>query len=174
MILCWRRHGKAGGCRIHYGGVAQLGEHLPCKQGVKSSNLSISTRDCTLQFGNKVSSLTCRHVMKIKHSESLWKQAFNAFETFYFRNVPWKLHIENLIQSSNWKVWNKYQDIRGVTRKCNQTNQNKQLLIVNTINQRMQRYASREEHRTRGANRLVKLIRAQGGCLGTKSRWKTW
>ena len=38
------------------GGVAQLGEHLPCKQGVKSSNLSISTRQiltglafCTLK-----------------------------------------------------------------------------------------------------------------------------
>ena len=31
-------------CRLVtiYGGVAQLGEHLPCKQGVKSSNLSIS------------------------------------------------------------------------------------------------------------------------------------
>ena len=29
-----------------YGGVAQLGEHLPCKQGVKSSNLSISI--CTV------------------------------------------------------------------------------------------------------------------------------
>ena len=27
-----------------YGGVAQLGEHLPCKQGVKSSNLFISTK----------------------------------------------------------------------------------------------------------------------------------
>ena len=27
----------------YYGGVAQLGEHLLCKQGVKSSNLSIST-----------------------------------------------------------------------------------------------------------------------------------
>ena len=26
-----------------YGGIAQLGEHLPCKQGVKSSNLFIST-----------------------------------------------------------------------------------------------------------------------------------
>ena len=25
------------------GGVAQLGEHLPCKQGVKGSNPSIST-----------------------------------------------------------------------------------------------------------------------------------
>ena len=27
-----------------YGGVAQLGEHLPCKQGVMSSNLTISTK----------------------------------------------------------------------------------------------------------------------------------
>ena len=26
-----------------YGGIAQLGEHLPCTQGVKSSNLLIST-----------------------------------------------------------------------------------------------------------------------------------
>ena len=49
MILYWRRYGKAGGCQIKIkifhiliGGVAQLGEHLPCKQGVKSSNLSIS------------------------------------------------------------------------------------------------------------------------------------
>ena len=36
------------------GGVAQLGEHLPCKQGVKSSNLSISISQqkltiCTLK-----------------------------------------------------------------------------------------------------------------------------
>ena len=28
-----------------YGGIAQLGEHLPCKQGVKGSNPFISTRD---------------------------------------------------------------------------------------------------------------------------------
>ena len=27
----------------YYGGVAQLGEHLPCKQGVRSSILLIST-----------------------------------------------------------------------------------------------------------------------------------
>ena len=32
---------------IPNGGVAQLGEHLPCKQGVKSSNLSISIRSET-------------------------------------------------------------------------------------------------------------------------------
>ncbi len=29
---------------IKFGGVAQLGEHLPCKQGVDSSILFISTR----------------------------------------------------------------------------------------------------------------------------------
>ena len=29
--------------RIQYGGVAQLGEHLPCKQGVRSSTLLVST-----------------------------------------------------------------------------------------------------------------------------------
>ena len=27
-----------------YGGIAQLGEHLPCKQGVKGSNPFISIR----------------------------------------------------------------------------------------------------------------------------------
>ena len=36
-----------------YGGIAQLGEHLPCKQGVKGSNPFISTQDeilkCTLK-----------------------------------------------------------------------------------------------------------------------------
>ena len=29
---------------LNYGGVAQLGEHLPCKQGVMGSNPIISTR----------------------------------------------------------------------------------------------------------------------------------
>ena len=33
--------GEQVGARI-CGGVAQLGEHLPCKQGVNSSNLSVS------------------------------------------------------------------------------------------------------------------------------------
>ena len=45
MVLHWRRCGRAGGCQI-YGDVAQLGEHLPCKQGVDSSNLFISTTSC--------------------------------------------------------------------------------------------------------------------------------
>ena len=37
-----------------YGGVAQLGEHLPCKQGVKSSNLSVSIVDVIKQLQSTV------------------------------------------------------------------------------------------------------------------------
>ena len=35
---------KKGESEAGNGGVAQLGEHLPCKQGVRSSNLLISTK----------------------------------------------------------------------------------------------------------------------------------
>ena len=57
-ILGWKRPGKIGQSRHGefreelsepfrkrklYGGVAQLGEHLPCKQGVMGSNPIIST-----------------------------------------------------------------------------------------------------------------------------------
>ena len=33
---------QEGNQRFSYGGLAQLGEHLPCKQGVESSNLLVS------------------------------------------------------------------------------------------------------------------------------------
>ena len=38
-----------------HGGIAQLGEHLPCKQGVESSNLSVSTAvKAALSFENRI------------------------------------------------------------------------------------------------------------------------
>ena len=36
-----------------YGGVAQLGEHLPCKQGVRSSILLISTKGSKRDSGKR-------------------------------------------------------------------------------------------------------------------------
>ena len=33
-----------------YGGLAQLGEHLPCKQGVESSNLLVSICKCIFAY----------------------------------------------------------------------------------------------------------------------------
>ena len=47
-----------------YGGVAQLGEHLPCKQGVKSSNLSISICVHRMHLKDYVLSVACRHAIK--------------------------------------------------------------------------------------------------------------
>ena len=43
--------GKQVGARF-YGGVAQLGEHLPCKQGVMGSNPIISTINRILERVN--------------------------------------------------------------------------------------------------------------------------
>ena len=49
---------------VKYGGVAQLGEHLPCKQGVDSSILFISTnrepRRQYAKFSSRISSLATR------------------------------------------------------------------------------------------------------------------
>ena len=41
---------------IYYGGVAQLGEHLPCKQGVMGSNPIISTIQVKITTTNHIGS----------------------------------------------------------------------------------------------------------------------
>ncbi len=45
ILKVFREGSSEGGdnARGNFGGVAQLGEHLPCKQGVDSSILFIST-----------------------------------------------------------------------------------------------------------------------------------
>ena len=60
------------------GGVAQLGEHLPCKQGVKSSNLSISIRNLMIKFRdtyleNRILNRNELIIqLNIKTSEAMW------------------------------------------------------------------------------------------------------
>ena len=130
MILCWRRHGKAGGCRIHYGGVAQLGEHLPCKQGVKSSNLSISI---------------CRK--QLNESESKTKLEFSArqFTNLNERKWVWLSEHTMYLENCILKIWYKVQTEKFETNiktsevlheSVTKQTKNKQLLIVNTISQR--------------------------------------
>ena len=44
------------------GGLAQLGEHLPCKQGVESSNLLVSIEPLAVQSGRgKISLLIVKN-----------------------------------------------------------------------------------------------------------------
>ena len=53
-----------------YGGVAQLGEHLPCKQGVKSSNLSVSTTDSNTELVTSYGKLAHKkHFVKPSENE---------------------------------------------------------------------------------------------------------
>ena len=42
-VICSILRNQLGSQNIPYGGIAQLGEHLPCTQGVKGSNPFIST-----------------------------------------------------------------------------------------------------------------------------------
>ena len=97
--------------------------------------------------------------------------------------VPWKPHIEDYIRKNMTNI----QDIRGLAAKAVGKNKNpKDSKDKNkSLTQKEGRAAWNKANRCNamherpnpapaGEGELVKLKRAQGGCLGTKSRWKTW
>ena len=68
-----------------HGGLAQLGERLPCKQEVTSSNLVFSTV-LTLHLENNVLSVACRHAIK-QNILKLMGASFQGIK-YLFCNVP--------------------------------------------------------------------------------------
>ena len=74
LVTVWERRWLPN----YNGGVAQLGEHLPCKQGVKSSNLSISIRNLMIKFRdtyleNRILNRNELIIqLNIKTSEAMW------------------------------------------------------------------------------------------------------
>ena len=72
-----------------YGGVAQLGEHLPCKQGVRSSILLISTSvsqsETRSYTGKKATTAVCLQIAsrsrfceaKSEVCADQWSESFN-------------------------------------------------------------------------------------------------
>ena len=87
--------------KVLYGGIAQLGEHLPCKQGVRSSNLLISTIDLTAIFDCVVSQVSPRFKSLIcqqatidltkghKNIENRITVYISGQETKGARRMPW-------------------------------------------------------------------------------------
>ena len=67
------------------GGLAQLGERLPCKQEVTSSTLVFSTV-LTLHLENDVLSVACRHAIK-QNILKLMEAGFQRIK-YLFCNVP--------------------------------------------------------------------------------------
>ena len=134
MVLCRRRHGRAGGCQI-YGGIAQLGEHLPCKQGVRSSNLLIS----------------------IRWSQTAGRRS-QAAGGKYLENCTLRKtsNIEKRRKSGEIRDFNFIG--REAVREGGGPIQREPIFIQEPL-----------PHR-KGCGQKVKQRRAQGGCLGTKSR----
>ena len=50
----------------NYGGLAQLGEHLPCKQGVESSNLLVSMPCAYERAGEHLENSTLKPILKYR------------------------------------------------------------------------------------------------------------
>ena len=68
---------------LRYGGIAQLVEHLLCKQGVKSSNLFISTKNRSIDFfGWPILFLWCSKRRRFRYQMPHSKKVCNANQIF--------------------------------------------------------------------------------------------
>ena len=85
-----------------YGGVAQLGEHLPCKQGVKSSNLSISIRS------DHLIGITSKH-NTLRNAGIPHDSVFDV--ALYLENRIWKIQKYQMVESKDFNHADR--DIRG-------------------------------------------------------------
>ena len=141
MVLCWRRHGRAGGCQIKWGrsSVGRAPALQAGGQEFESLRLHLSQQDSYVRKHVKLESCT----LKTTH----WKTS-------------------KIIQDIRGDMW---KHIKTIQKKYQKRDQQK--LIREPKDPHLQRYAECEVVEI---PQQVKRIRAQGGCLGTKSRRKTW
>ena len=92
--------GKQVAARL-YGGVAQLGEHLPCKQGVKSSKLSVSTAT-DLKIGSVVKS-TCHEKFSLREKACTCcgQSSISCMGNASALLIYYSLYLENFIQNDD-------------------------------------------------------------------------
>ena len=105
--------------RFFYGGIAQLGEHLPCKQGVRSSNLLISTNDLTeisdfvvgqvpFCFKSSICQKTANDFLKVKNDLTKGQKNIENRITVYIsgqetkgaRRMPWHQEAKKDVTSN--------------------------------------------------------------------------
>ena len=110
----------------YHGGVAQLGEHLPCKQGVMSSNLTISIAESNLESPSRQApdELRARRFAKLNEVFSSLVERTNHHT-----------YLENRILNQRKNILFEYQDIRGTS---------KDVKLKNNLEPRVQRYAPEE------------------------------
>ena len=147
MVLCWRRHGRAGGCRIRKEIIKKIWHTV-----TKAFIPVIETLD------------DCMAVRKT------WKQAECSLKTEY--------RDQNLKYSKLTDINMKLVEVKTseVARRFEQIS-----LVIKTSNCKQHFYHTwhttlcmKKSADPQEADGQVKRTRAQGGCLGTESRWKTW
>ena len=150
MVLHWRRCGRVGGRQIW-------------KREIVHKIKLVFTSDQSFKH--------CLRFWWLINFSQKWIDV--KLERVTHHHVPWKLHIRN----RNDKIF-KYlnQDIRGNCYKqsnnycLKKTDLNKIDLKPTPITL----YRCSFSFIPVNESKLVMLERAYGGCLGTKSRWKTW
>ena len=149
-----------------YGGLAQLGERLPCKQEVTGSIPVLFTNKRVDSWQLTVKELT----------EVPWKWDFIEFLERETQNAPWKLNIESIMMQLweqqlreifyNWVIIIQFCKYLLLMSLHNSTNLRTNIGLFSV---------SWTDHREDESRVIeVKLIRAQGECLGIRSRWRTW
>ena len=98
--------------KVLYGGIAQLGEHLPCTQGDRSSILLISTNDLTAIFDcvvgqvpfcfkSSICQKTANDLTKgQKHIENRITVYISGQETKGARRMPWHQEAKKDVTSN--------------------------------------------------------------------------
>ena len=132
-----------------YGELAQLGEHLPCTQGVKGSIPLFSTMAKAKLAPWKLNNDNLfNHQMKTK-SRHLRKQMYTVNTKKFFR----KLRRVDYNFNNLWRLTEKPE--KNLFTKW-----------INNVKEKWLSYSA--------VDMQVKHERAQGGCLGTRSRRRTW
>ena len=160
------------------GGLAQLGERLPCKQEVTGSIPVLSTTSkMKVESGKlKVKELT-EVPWKWDFTESLETRQFIICNyELWIGYAPWKLNIESIMMQLweqqlreifyNWVIIIQFCKYLLLMSLHNSTNLRTNIGLFSV---------SWTDHREDESRVIeVKLIRAQGECLGIRSRWRTW
>ena len=177
MILYWRRYGKAGGCQIkkqtswkafyieRASRVRRPGANLFQQGSVVLIKLVLPViRDFnTLRF-----LMTDKHSVRRLQSVPL---SGNCEAISNGNAQRWLLYLENFIQKILMKRFFIKTSENIVNKVYDQTKRTKVQDRSNSI-----RVIKRKDPVSNAIETVneVKQKRAQGGCLGTKSRWKTW
>ena len=157
MILYWRRYGKAGGCQIKIkifyiliGGCSSVGRAPALQAGgheFESHHLHWNCKTFRL------TEIAKQFLMHERHCAKCYCTLKTSYRRFWWKwfFIKTSENIVNKVydQTKRTKVQDRSNSIRVIKRKDPVSN------AIETVNE-------------------VKQKRAQGGCLGTKSRWKTW